>query len=92
MDSFIRPVQDSCHICPNSFRVGISQLTSTLKMLGEGIVNVSISSFTIKSGTVCYFLTFADDEFIFTLSTSMKAAWENLQFHLSPKISMATFQ
>ena len=32
VDSFTGQAQDSCHICPNSFRAGISQLTSSLKM------------------------------------------------------------
>ena len=31
-DNFTGQAQDSCHICPSSFRAGISQLTSSLKM------------------------------------------------------------
>ena len=30
VDSFTWQAQDSRHICPNSFRAGVSQLTSTL--------------------------------------------------------------
>ena len=49
--SFTHHAHDSYHICPNSFRIGIHQLTLTLKMF-ECRYHECISSFTIKSGAV----------------------------------------
>ena len=81
VDSFAHHAQDSCHICANRFRVGISQLTSTLKMSGRRY-HESLSLFTIESGTVCHNLPCAHVSFYlptsFTQSTSMNAAWESL--------------
>ena len=68
--------QNSCHICPNSWRVGIKPAD----LISENVlVKVSWMYIIIfhKSGILCYYPACYHDKF-FILSTSMKAAREYL--------------